>query len=38
VDRIIEPQKTREELIAALGAANQGWDYSRSFKTGVLQT
>jgi len=37
VDRIIEPQKTREELIAALGAANQGWDYSRSFKTGVLQ-
>jgi acetyl-CoA carboxylase carboxyltransferase component len=38
VDRIIEPHKTREELIAALAAANQGWDYSREFKTGVLQT
>ena len=37
VDRIIEPHKTREELIAALDAAAQGWDYSREFKTGVLQ-
>jgi acetyl-CoA carboxylase carboxyltransferase component len=38
VDRMIEPHKTRDELIAALSAANQGWDYSREFKTGVLQT
>jgi 3-methylcrotonyl-CoA carboxylase beta subunit len=38
VDRIIEPHNTREELIAALEAANQGWDYSRQFRTGVLQT
>jgi len=38
VDRIIEPHKTRDELIAALDAAAQGWDYSRPFKTGVLQT
>jgi acetyl-CoA carboxylase carboxyltransferase component len=38
VDRIIEPHKTREELIAALDAAAQGWDYSKAFKTGVLQT
>jgi 3-methylcrotonyl-CoA carboxylase beta subunit len=38
VDRIIEPHKTREELIAALEAANQGWDYSQPFRTGVLQT
>ncbi len=38
VDRIIEPHKTRDELIAALEAANQGWDYSQPFKTGVLQT
>lgn len=38
VDRLIEPHKTREELIAALEAAQQGWDYSRPFKTGVLQT
>lgn len=37
VDRIIEPHKTREELIAALDAAAQGWDYGRVFKTGVLQ-
>jgi 3-methylcrotonyl-CoA carboxylase beta subunit len=37
VDRIIEPHKTREELIEALRAANQGWDYSVPFKTGVLQ-
>ncbi len=38
IDRIIEPHRTRDELIAALAAANQGWDYSRDFKTGVLQT
>lgn len=38
VDRLIEPEKTRDELIAALDAANQGWDYSAQFKTGVLQT
>jgi acetyl-CoA carboxylase carboxyltransferase component len=38
IDRIIEPHKTREELILALEAANQGWDYARAFKTGVLQT
>lgn len=38
VDRIIEPHKTREELIAALEAANQGWDYTREFRTGILQT
>lgn len=37
VDRIIEPHRTREELIGALRAANQGWDYSVEFKTGVLQ-
>jgi acetyl-CoA carboxylase carboxyltransferase component len=38
VDRIIEPHRTREELVAALQAAAQGWDYSAEFKTGVLQT
>ncbi|CAN0594999.1 unnamed protein product, partial [Laminaria digitata] len=37
VDRIIEPHNTRKELIEALRAANQGWDYSVDFKTGVLQ-
>ena len=37
VDRIIEPHRTREELIAAL-EATAGWDYSKPFKTGVLQT
>jgi acetyl-CoA carboxylase carboxyltransferase component len=37
VDRIIEPHKTRDELIAALEAC-AGWDYSKPFKTGVLQT
>lgn len=37
VDRIIEPHKTREELIASIGAAVQGWDMTREFKTGVLQ-
>jgi acetyl-CoA carboxylase carboxyltransferase component len=36
LDRIIDPAKTREELIAALGAAC-GWDYSKDFRTGVLQ-
>lgn len=38
VDRIIEPHNTRDELIAALEAAQQGWAYSKAFKTGVLQT
>ncbi|MEO1278523.1 MAG: carboxyl transferase domain-containing protein [Planctomycetota bacterium] len=38
VDRIIQPHRTRQELIDALASANQGWDYSREFKTGVLQT
>ncbi len=37
VDRIIAPHETRGELIAALEAANQGWDYAREFRTGVLQ-
>ncbi len=37
LDRIIEPHRTREELIAALDMTD-GWDYSRPFKTGVLQT
>ena len=37
VDRIIEPHRTREELIAALRAANQGWDDSVAYRTGVLQ-
>lgn len=37
VDRIIEPHLTRDEVIAALDGANQGWDYSVEFKTGVLQ-
>jgi acetyl-CoA carboxylase carboxyltransferase component len=37
VDRIIEPHRTREELIAGLGAT-ANWDYSREFRTGVLQT
>ncbi|MGH7130871.1 MAG: acyl-CoA carboxylase subunit beta [Phycisphaerales bacterium] len=37
VDRIIEPHRTREELIGALEAA-AGWDYSRPLKTGVIQT
>lgn len=36
VDRIIEPHKTREELVAALEMTT-GWDYSRPFRTGVLQ-
>ncbi len=38
VDALIEPHTTREHLIAALDAASQGWDSSREFKTGVLQT
>ncbi|MCC6427960.1 MAG: acyl-CoA carboxylase subunit beta [Phycisphaerales bacterium] len=38
VDRIIQPHETRGELIAALEAAGQGWDYTKQFKTGVLQT
>ena len=37
VDRLIEPHRTREELIAVLEAA-AGWDYSRVFRTGVIQT
>jgi acetyl-CoA carboxylase carboxyltransferase component len=37
VDRLIEPHKTREELIRALEAAS-GWDFSKQFRTGVLQT
>ena len=37
VDRLIDPAKTRDELIAALESAQQGWDYSPEFKTGVLQ-
>ena len=38
VDRLIQPHNTRAELVDALASANQGWDYSREFKTGVLQT
>lgn len=38
LDRIIEPHKTRDELIEAIAIAEQGWDYSKPFKTGVLQT
>ena len=38
LDRIIEPHKTRDELVEALAIAEQGWDYSKPFKTGVLQT
>jgi len=37
VDRLIEPHRTREELIRAL-EATAGWDRSRPFRTGVLQT
>jgi acetyl-CoA carboxylase carboxyltransferase component len=37
VDRIIEPHRTREELVLALDAAAQGWNYDQPFKTGVLQ-
>jgi acetyl-CoA carboxylase carboxyltransferase component len=38
VDRIIQPHETRQEIATALAAANQGWDYSKPFRTGVLQT
>ena len=37
LDRIIEPHATRAELIEALAAAEQGWDYARPLRTGVLQ-
>lgn len=37
VDRIIEPHRTREELLAALRLA-WDWPMDRDFKTGVLQT
>ncbi len=37
LDRLIQPDNTREELIASLDAAAQGWDHTREFKTGVLQ-
>ncbi len=37
LDRIIEPHRTREELIAALGAAGN-WPTDWAFATGVLQT
>jgi 3-methylcrotonyl-CoA carboxylase beta subunit len=37
LDRIIEPHRTRDELIAALEAADN-WDYTPPFKTGILQT
>lgn len=37
VDRIIEPHKTRDELITALDATIN-WDMTKPFKTGVLQT
>ena len=36
VDRIVRPERTRDELIAGLGAAC-GWDWDAEFKTGVLQ-
>ncbi|MEM1329373.1 MAG: acyl-CoA carboxylase subunit beta [Planctomycetota bacterium] len=37
VDRIIEPHKTRDELIEALRSC-QHWDNGQEFKMGVLQT
>jgi 3-methylcrotonyl-CoA carboxylase beta subunit len=37
VDRLIRPERTREELLAALDATRH-WDYTRPFATGVLQT
>ena len=37
IDRIIRPERTRAELIAALRAVTN-WDLSRELKTGVLQT
>jgi len=36
LDRIIQPHETRNEIAAALEMA-ANWDYSREFKTGVLQ-
>ena len=36
VDRIIEPHRTRDELISAL-RSTEGWNYSRQFMIGVLQ-
>ncbi|MBA4028160.1 MAG: methylcrotonoyl-CoA carboxylase [Planctomyces sp.] len=38
IDRVIRPADTRAELIAALDAAQQGWDRTQRFATGVLQT
>jgi acetyl-CoA carboxylase carboxyltransferase component len=38
VDRVIEPHRTREELITALDAAAQSWQAPSPFRTGVLQT
>jgi acetyl-CoA carboxylase carboxyltransferase component len=37
LDRIIQPHRTREELIGVL-QMTENWDYSREFRTGVLQT
>ncbi|MEM1184466.1 MAG: carboxyl transferase domain-containing protein [Planctomycetota bacterium] len=37
VDRLIDPAKTRDEIVSALGAT-VGWDWDVAFKTGVLQT
>ncbi len=37
LDRLIDPLATRAELIEALASAEQGWDYSRPLRTGVLQ-
>jgi 3-methylcrotonyl-CoA carboxylase beta subunit len=37
VDRLVRPEETRAELIAALQAAS-GWDSSAQFRVGVLQT
>lgn len=37
VDRIIEPHRTREEIIASL-EMTRNWDYTKPFRTGVLQT
>ncbi len=37
VDRIIEPHRTRDEIVACLEAA-ANWDFSREFRTGVIQT
>ena len=37
LDRIIDPVRTREELIASIEAANQNWDYDKPLRTGVLQ-